>query len=144
MRNRLLGAVGCGTVVLCLSQWVMETRAYVIVNGPSNTPSEAQLAALALLTSLAAIAPGLCAGLVSGTRGILAGALTGLVGIVVYSFARFFLLIQHSTFHLTHRALVPLLFIVIWVLPSLVYCTAGGAMGELLRSNNRWRGPIRG
>ena len=142
MRSRLLGAVGCGSVALCFSQWFMETWGNGIVNVPSDMPSDWRVGLLVLLTSLAAVAPGVCAGLVSRTQGLLAGVLTGFAGSVLYSFVRFGLLVHYGTLHLTpHAWTLPFSFLSIFLLASLVYSAAGGAMGELLRSNNRWRSP---
>jgi hypothetical protein len=88
------------------------------------------------LTSLPLL-PGLCAALISGCRGMLMGALTGLIGGLTYSVV--FILIRLHFSHLSHffTSMGAPMWFQVQGFGLIISCAAGGAVGELLRSNNR-------
>jgi hypothetical protein len=86
--------------------------------------------------------PGFCAGYLAGRRGILVGALTGILGSITYSvlFILFHLHFSHLSRFFTDVG-APMWF-QMFGLGLTISCVAGGALGELLRSNNRvWTPP---
>jgi hypothetical protein len=84
--------------------------------------------------------PGFCAGYLAGGHGILVGALTGMLGSITYS-ALFILFRLHFS-HLSHFLTdvgAPMWF-QMFGLGLTISCAAGGALGEVLRSNKRRSG----
>jgi hypothetical protein len=127
MGPRFLIAIGAGVAVACLTQWaILPVMNWV---WPSPAPSDHifwRAFIVNILHPLASVVPGFCAGWISGRRGLLIGGLTGMLGGAAY--AVFF-----------PKAVLA----VFWSIgPGLILtCAAGGAAAEVLRSNNRWRGP---
>ena len=94
------------------------------------------------LASIASVLPGLVAGFISGSRGFLAGAVAGALGSFLYG--AFFELIQVHSGDLKLNArtwTILFIFPTIYSVGLIVTSAVGGGAGQLLRSNNRWRGP---
>jgi hypothetical protein len=128
MGLRSLIAIAVGIAVVCFTQWsVLPAMTWLL---PLPTPAGSHVFWPALIVNalqpLASVVPGFCAGWISWRRGLLIGALTGLLGSAAYGVL--FTAAGLGWF---------------WSIgPGLILtCGAGGAAAEVLRSNNRWRGP---
>ena len=137
MRRRNLIALGVGVVVLWLTQWAFPKAMELLLDYTASSIPFLSAAALNVLLAAVPLLPGLCAGAIAGRRGILLGTLTGLIGSVTYSVL--FILFRLHFSHLSHffsSIGAPLWF---WDsgLGLIITCAAGGAAGQLLRSNNR-------
>jgi fructose-specific phosphotransferase system IIC component len=94
------------------------------------------------LASISSVLPGLIAGFISGKRGFLVGAVAGALGSFLYG-----VYIEGMQFH--SGALKPnartwtavFIFPTIYAAGLIITSAVGGGAGQLLRSNNRWRGP---
>ncbi len=142
MDKRFVSGVVAGALALCLCQWLHFWSGY-IVNVASGDPQPWRLALYVALASLATVLPGLCAGFISGRRGFLVGALAGALGGIAYGV--FFELIQvHSgALKLNARTWTALLLVFPTIQSAgvIISSAVAGGAGQLLRSNNRWRGP---
>jgi hypothetical protein len=138
MDRRSFIAVGVGVAVLWLTQWGQPKVVELLLHSPMRNSALLRAVTLGALLALVSLLPGVCAGAISRGRGILLGMLTGLIGGVTYSVL--FFLTRPQFLHLGHFSGALLWF---WGSgPGLILtCAAGGAAGQLLRSNNRWRGP---
>jgi hypothetical protein len=89
--------------------------------------------------SAVVLLPGFCTGWISGRDGIRLGALTGLIGAITYSAVE-------PTFHMRQTLghyITSGVFLIAVAGSSfglVLTCSAGGALGQLLRSNHRWSG----
>jgi uncharacterized membrane protein YeaQ/YmgE (transglycosylase-associated protein family) len=113
----------------------------LLLVAPATNLSFLTAATLDVLLAVVSLLPGFCAGAIAGRRGILVGTLTGLIGSATYSVL--FILFRLHFSHLSHFFTsigAPMWF---WICgPGLIInCAAGGAAGELLRSNNRIERP---
>jgi hypothetical protein len=140
MNRRSLVALGAGVAVLWLTQW-SESRVIPPLLAPRNT----NLMVLGTMASSAVMAlvfllPGFCAGCISKRRGIALGALTGLVGSLTYSIL--FMTVGLYSLGSLHKLTAGSTLLWFWDAgPGLMLtCAAGGAAGQLLRSNSRSRG----
>jgi hypothetical protein len=141
MRSRFVLGVVAGALALCLCQWLEFWGGY-IVYVPSGDPQTWRVALYGAVASVATVFPGLLAGFISGRRGFLVGTLVGALGSLLYGI--FFELMQ------VHSGLIKLnarTWTVLFSFP-MIYCAGlivssavAGCAGQLLRSNNRWRGP---
>jgi hypothetical protein len=141
MRRRPLIAIAVGVVVLWLTQWGHPKVMELLLVSPATDQSFLTAAAVDVLLAVASLLPGFCTGAIAGRHGILLGTLTGLIGSATYSVL--FILFRLHFSHLSNFFTVigaPMWF---WIVgPGLVInCAAGGAVGELLRSNNRIERP---
>jgi hypothetical protein len=134
-------AVGIGVAVLWLTQWGQPKVVELLLHSPMKNFPFLRAATLGVLLALVSLLPGFCAGVISGRRGILLGMLTGLIGGMTYSVL--FFLIRLHFLHLGHFSTSAGALLWFWGSgPGLLLtCAAGGAAGQLLRSNNRWSGP---
>ena len=141
MRRRPLIAVSVGIAVLCATQWAKPKLMELLMSAPTATLALLPSVLMDVLIAVTPLLPGVCAGYIAERRGILLGALTGFIGSFTYSVL--FILFRWHFSHLDHfftGAGAPMWF-QIFGLGLTISCAAGGALGELLRSNNRWRGP---
>ena len=141
MRNRVFVAVALGSVALWLCQWLVQLGDRV-VNAHGEDLHRWPIALLMTISSVAAVLPGLCAGFISGVRGFLVGALAGALGSMSYGAVTTAMLVHSGNLPLrAHTWVAILIFPSIYGVGLVLTCAVGGAAGELLRSNNRWRGP---
>ena len=141
MHRRSFIAVGVGVAVLWLTQWAKPHLMESLLPAPTQNFPLLPAVAMDVFLPVVQLLPGFCAGVISGRRGILLGALTGFIGSATYS-ALFILFRLHFS-HLDHffTSVGAPMWFQIFGLGLTISCAAGGAVGELLRSNNRWRGP---
>ena len=141
MDKRFVSGVVAGALALCLCQWLQHWGGY-IVYVPSGELLTWRVALYDALVSATMVFPGLVAGFISARRGFLVGALVGVLGSFLSGV--FFELTQ------VHSGLIKLNartwtiffgFPMIYVLGQTITSTVAGGAGQLLRSNNRWRGP---
>jgi hypothetical protein len=113
-----------------------------MVNFASGDSQTLLVGLLLALNSLAMVLPGVCAGFISRTHGILAGALSAISGSAVYGAVKFGLLVHSGEFRLSaHSWSFILVFPIIYGLGLLIASVAGGALGQVLRSKTRLSGP---
>ena len=141
MRSRFVLGVVAGALALCLFQWLQYWGGY-IVYVPSGDPQTWRVALYVALAAVATLFPGLFAGFISGRRGFLVGALAGALGSFLYG-ALFELIQIHSgAIKLNARTWTVLFsFPTIYCAGLIISSAVAGGAGQLLRSNNRWRGP---
>jgi hypothetical protein len=141
MRRTSLIAVGTGIVVLWLTQWGQVPAIDVLPPSPTAPFPYLSVMLLDLLLAAASLLPGFCAGLIAGRRGILLGTLTGLIGSLTYSVL--FMGARLYSLHSWHAFTLSTAFLWFWSAgPGLTLkCAAGGAAGEVLRSNKRLERP---
>jgi hypothetical protein len=141
MRHRSLIAVCIGIAVLWLTQWGGPKVFTLLASSSRTNFAFLPATALAVLLAVVSLLPGFCAGAIAGRRGIVLGALTGLIGGLTYCVL--FSMFKPHFSHLSHFFSAIGLPEWFWsFVPGLIItCAAGGATGELLRSNNRWRRP---
>ena len=147
MRSRLLLGAILGTLAFVLCQYfACYWWAPVLVNASFGYPTPhkwgAALGALgSALFCISMVLPGFCAGLIAGRRGFLVGALVGVLGSFLYGALFEFLQFHYGVLKLNART-----WTVIFSFPTIqgiglvITSAVGGGAGELLRSNNRWRG----
>ena len=139
VNRRYVVSIAVGTAVAWLTQWAWLKGAGYVYSGSSQSLMWYE-ALLNVFFALGLVVPGFCAGWISRRHGILLGALSGLIGGI--TFTMLFPIFDHRS-NLTHFfATWP------WVVAFstsqfglVLTCVAGGGTAELLRSNNRWRGP---
>jgi hypothetical protein len=148
MRSRfLLGAiVGTLTFVLCqhfISHWLAPVLMNASVGYPRPFKWGAALGALGDASyCISLVLPGVCAGFISGRRGFLVGALVDVAGSILYGAFFELLQIHAGTLRLNGRNWTAVfIFPALSGISSVITSAVGGGAGELLRSNNRWRGP---
>jgi hypothetical protein len=143
MRRRAFIAVGVGIAVLWLTQWGKSRGVELFVPLPTKSFLLLRLLDIAVdaLFAVVALLPGFCAGWIAGRRGILLGMLTGLIGSVTFSI--FFMFIGLYSLNSIQKFTPGSTLFWFWDagFGLMITCAAGGAAGELLRSNNRRRGP---
>jgi hypothetical protein len=134
------GVLG-GAVTLCACQWFSTRWVAELINTAPDFPGWRFGLAFAA-SSAAAVLPGLLAGFISGRRGFLAGALAGALGSVLYGVFSELVQVHLGSIKLNARTW-PVLFNypTIYVYGLVITAAVGGGAGQLLRSNNRWRGP---
>jgi|SRR5579862_98835 len=139
MTRRALLAVAAGTAVLCITQWGVR-RAYDAVDPTSHGSLILTGILLDLLFAPPLLLPGLCAGWIAQRRGTLIGCLVGLIGSLTYSVISMAIALgeHHRLSHL--RPSNALTWFWAAAASSILFNSVAGAAGQLLRSNNRWRG----
>jgi hypothetical protein len=140
MKSRTLVALSTGVAALWLTQWgrSQAIEAFAEAHWNSETLPLLPSAMMDVMLTTLPLLPGLCAGLICGRRGILIGGLTGLIGGFTYSVL--FILFRLHFSHLSHffTSIGAPMWFQIQGLGLIISCAAGGAVGELLRSNNRF------
>jgi hypothetical protein len=140
MKRRTLVALSTGVAVLWLTEWGRSRAIELFAESHWNSETLPLLpsAMMDVVLTTLPLLPGLCAGLVSGRRGILIGALTGLIGALTYSVM--FILFRLHFSHLSHffTSIGAPMWFQIEGVGLIISCAAGGAVGEVLRSNNRF------
>jgi len=138
MPRRSFIAIAVGIAVLWFTQWRQNDLLLILAPMLKTPPVPLwPAAAVNVLFVVVALSPGFCAGWISGQRGILIGMLTGLIGSLGYS-------VLSALLHIPWDALNASSLIVWfagWGLGLTLTCAAGGATGELLRSNKPESGP---
>ena len=142
MGNRFVSGVVAGALALCLCQWLYQWWGGDIINVASGDPQKWRVALTVALSMTATVLPGLCAGFISGRRGFLVGAMAGALGSFLYGAFEELMLVHSGALKLNARTW-PAVFIfpTIYSFGLIVTSAVGGGAGQLLRSNNRWRGP---
>ena len=139
MQRRTLVALSAGIVVLWVTQWGQSHAIEAIAQLHWNYETWPLLpsALIDIMLTVVPLLPGFCAGLISGRRGILVGTLTGLIGGFIYSVV--FILIRLHFTHLSHffTSVGAPMWFQLQGLGLVISCAAGGAVGELVRSNYR-------
>jgi len=128
MNRRPLAAVAVGIAVLWLTQW-----------GKPHLMGSLRM--MDVFIPIVQLLPGFCAGIIAGRRGILLGALTGFIGGATYSTFLFIFRAHVPAMDRFFSSLGAPLWFQFFSFGLIITCAAGGAVGELLHSNNRWRGP---
>ena len=142
MDKRFVSGVVVGALALCLCQlfsrwWVAE-----LINGSTGDWRSWRFALAFALSSTASVLPGLCAGVISGRRGFLAGVLAGALGSVLYGVYDELMQVHAGAFKLNSRTWTAVfIFPTIYAAGLMISSAVGGAAGQMLRSNNRWRRP---
>ena len=134
-----LRAAGAGIALVWSTQWwVMHGAGVTSAWAAANPLWYGAIIEVALGISL--VLPGLCTGWIARRHGIRLGALIGLLGGITYSVGFPMLHMRPNPWHFLSTG--PL-----WIAVAgpafllMLTCAGGGAAGELLRSNNRSRGP---
>jgi hypothetical protein len=142
MCSRFVLGVVAGALALCLCQWLEYWGGYILYVPSGDLPGRGATALYFALSSVATVFPGLCAGFISGRRGFLVGALAGGLGSFLYG-ALFELVQVHAgLIKLNARTWTILFnFPTISAVGLMISSAVAGGAGQLLRSNNRWRGP---
>jgi hypothetical protein len=142
MRTHFASGVIAGALALCLCQWLSQWWGADLVNVPSGDPQKWRVALMMALSSTASVVPGLCAGFIAGRRGFLVGALAGALGSFLYGAFLELMLVHSGALRLNTRTWTAVfIFPRIYSLGLIVTSAVGGGAGQVLRSNNRWRGP---
>jgi hypothetical protein len=142
MRAHFVSGVIAGALALCVCQWLSQSWGANLVNVPSGDPEEWRVALLGALSSTASVVPGLCAGFISGRRGFLVGAFAGALGCLLYGAFVDLMLVHSGALRFNARTWTAVfIFPRIYSLGLIVTSAVGGGAGQMLRSNNRWRGP---
>jgi hypothetical protein len=144
MRRLYLISVSVGVATLWLTQWVWTQGTGYLYNLAPDHYHLWYLPIENVLFAVAMVLPGFCAGWISKRRGILLGALTGLIGGISYTMVLYPFVHHGSADRISHFfASEEVLTAAFWSsqFGLALTCAAGGGTGELLRSNNRWRGP---
>jgi hypothetical protein len=142
MRSRFVFGVIAGALALCLCQWLSRLWEGAIINVPSGDPEKWRVALTVALSCVALVLPGVCAGFISGRRGFLVGAMSGVLGSFLFGAFEELMLVHTGVLKLNADTWTAVfIFPTIYSLGIVVTSVVGGGAGELLRSNNRWRGP---
>ena len=142
MRNRFVFGVTSGALALCLCQWLDHWWGPAIINVASGDPEKWRVALTVALGLAATVLPGLCAGFISGRRGFLVGAVAGALGSFLFGAFEELMLVHSGALKLNaHTWTAVFIFPTIYSIGIVITSAVGGGAGELLRSNNRWRGP---
>ena len=140
MRRLYIISVGTGVAVLWLSQWALTQWLQHTVITPNGWLSGfvGSQALTDLIVGFVLLAPGFCAGWISRSHGILVGALTGALGIITYN-----VLASRFLYAIHHRFDFADVYWGFWSaqLRLILTCAAGGAVGQILRSNQRLERP---
>jgi hypothetical protein len=142
MDKHFVSGVVAGAVTLGVCQWLSRWWVAELINVSSGDWHNWRFALAFALSSTALVLPGLCAGLVSGRWGFLAGALAGVLGSVLYGVFDELMQVHAGALKLNARNWTAVFnFPTIYSVGLMVSAAVGGGAGQLLRSNNRWRGP---
>jgi len=141
MQRRTLLAIGTGIALVWLTRWSEDFALEHLYPPASHGSPVLGSITLSLLIALPFVLPGLCTGWIAQRNGMLLGFLTGLVGALTFSIL--FMALGLSADHALHQLRPSNALIWFWGEgPALMLTSAtAGAAGEMLRSNNRWRGP---
>jgi MFS family permease len=141
MRKHFLSGAIFGTLVFVLCQYFISSWwAPTLINWSSGYPAPHKWgAALGVLGnalfSIAAVLPGLCGGFIAGRRGLLVGAVIGVLGCFLWG-----ALLAALQFHSgalkfnAHTWAAVFIFPTVEGIGSVITCAVCGAAGELLRS----------
>jgi hypothetical protein len=139
-KHFVLGVVA-GAVTLCVCQWLSIRWVAELINVSPDFPGW-RFGLAFVVSSTASVLPGLCAGFVSGRRGFLAGVLAGALGSVLYGIFSELMQVHSGAIKLNARTWHVLFhYPTIYVYGLVITSAVSGGAGQLLRSNNRWRGP---
>ena len=141
MDKRFVSGVVAGALALCLCQWLQYWGGYIVYVPSEDIPTW-RVALYGAVASVATIFPGLLAGFISGRRGFLVGALVGALGSLLYGGLFELIQVHSGAIKLNARTWTVLFsFPTIYAAGLIISTAAAGGAGQLLRSNNRWRGP---
>jgi hypothetical protein len=142
MRSHFVSGPIAGALALCLCQFFSQWWGASIVNVPSGDPEKWRVALMMALASIASVLPGVIAGFISAQRGFLVGAVAGALGSFLYGVYFEGMLFYSGALKLNVRTWTAVfIFPTIYAVGLIVTCAVGGGAGQMLRSNNRWRGP---
>ena len=142
MNNRFVLGVVAGALALCVCQFFSQWWGGEILYVTSGDPGKWRAAVTVALASIASVLPGLVAGFISGRRGFIVGAVAGALGSFLYGIYFELMQVHSGALRLNaHNWTAVFIFPTIYSVGLIVTSAVGGGAGELLRSNNRWRGP---
>jgi hypothetical protein len=142
MRSHFVSGAIAGALALCLCQFLSQWWGASIVNVPSSDPEKWRVALMMALASIASVVPGVIAGFISAKRGFVVGAVAGALGSFLYGIYFEGMQFYSGALKLNVRTWTAVfIFPAIYAVGLIITSAVGGGAGQLLRSNNRWRGP---
>jgi hypothetical protein len=142
MQSHFVSGVITGALALCLCQFLSQWWGGSLVNVISGDPEKWRVASMVAMASIASVLPGLIAGFISGRSGFIVGAIAGALGSFLYGAYVEGMQFLSGALKLNARTwVVVFIFPTIYAVGLIITSAVGGGAGQLLRSNNRWRGP---